>query len=101
MPLPTVGDLARWLTSWHERIAARARWAPDDNVEEASKPSDVANVRDVAMDDDHAAHLHASAGPTAAGAPAASAEDDFPIALDPVASFSRVARLWPPASSRA
>ena len=51
----------------------------DDSVEEASKPSDVANVRDVAMDDEHAATLTAGVVVTDA------AEDaENSLSLDPV-----------------
>ena len=82
VPLPTVADIAGWLASWADQVAARARWVVDDSVEEASKPSDVANVRDVAMDDEHAAELTAGVVGTDA------AEDaDSSLSLDPVGVF--------------
>ncbi|CAK0798449.1 unnamed protein product [Prorocentrum cordatum] len=73
--LPSVDDLGSLLASLRARLAARARHVADDAVEQASKPSDVANVRDVAMHEDiQAVHL-----------PAPSTEEQSPsVSLDPV-----------------
>ncbi|CAK0867394.1 unnamed protein product [Prorocentrum cordatum] len=72
---PSVDDLGSLLASLRARLAARARHVADDAVEQASKPSDVANARDVAMHEDiQAVHL-----------PAPSTEEQGPsVSLDPV-----------------
>ena len=82
VPLPTVSDIAGWLASWTDQIAKHARWVADDSVEKASAPSDVANVRDVAMDNDHAAELNA----VVVGNDATQDEESA-LNLDPVGVF--------------
>ncbi|CAK0807187.1 unnamed protein product [Prorocentrum cordatum] len=84
MALPSVDELGRLLASLHDRLAAQARCVVDDAVEQASLPSDVANVRDVAMRDDlQAMHFSTSAG----GDPAP------PVALDPVGVIARTTAM--------
>lgn len=56
--LPALEEIASLVSDWADKLLARARLVRDDAVEKASKPSDVANVRDVAMDDEHAAELN-------------------------------------------
>ena len=80
--LPSPGEIATLVASLHKRLADRARYVNDDAVEEASKPSDVANVRDVAMAPEHeAANLLREDG-------AGTASIDACVAsLDPVGVF--------------
>ena len=55
--LPNAEDIRELCESLRQRIAERARHVENDAVELASKPSDVANIRDIAMDADHAAEV--------------------------------------------
>ncbi|CAK0875791.1 unnamed protein product [Prorocentrum cordatum] len=50
---PPIADIAALLADWSASLSARSRHADTDDVEEAIRPSDIANVRDVSMDDLH------------------------------------------------
>ena len=50
--LPSVQDVEIMLASWNARLAARARYVENDAVEGIRKPSDIADVRDVATSSD-------------------------------------------------
>ena len=82
LTLPTILEITEWITGWAEKLGDRARWVEDDTVEEASLPSDIANVRDVAMDPEHIADMGVPEPASAegeAGEPA--------LSLDPVGVF--------------
>ena len=83
--LPNAEDIRELCESLRQRIAERARHVENDAVELASKPSDVANIRDIAMDADHAAEV--------LGQDSEGCSDrvvlESTISLDPVGVFAR------------
>ena len=85
VPLPSLEEISALVASLRARLAKSARYIHDDAVEEASKPSDVANVRDVAMAPEYEeANLPEEDGSAAAGL------DAVAPALDPVGVFVQV-----------
>eukprot|EP00973_Karenia_brevis_P087830 12183492-Karenia_brevis.AAC.1 len=50
MEIPELTEIMELLSNWQDRLLQRARAIKDDSIEKAAQPSDIANVRDVAMD---------------------------------------------------
>ena len=81
VPLPSPAEVAELIASWKVKLGQRARYVENDVVEEASKPSHVANVRDDAMDDGRRAAKSCCHGS------AISHEDKVASMLHPVVTF--------------
>ena len=53
MEIPELAEIVELVRNWQDKLMLRARTIKDDSIEKASQPSDIANVRDVAMDAEH------------------------------------------------